>query len=169
MSIIRGAISDVPFEKLYKYDQQFRLRMARDHTRSWAVIDGQLWLQFVATGNHVAYSNTARAALNRPCYDYNFKTYCTRMNCMFIHTCIRCGKFHPIVYCPLAQFSYNIRHPGVNPVRPVNPTVRFPQNLRSANPNSQATQRYPNFRPNSIRTTSNSFRFPGQQLNLPRF
>jgi hypothetical protein len=36
MSIIRSAIPDVPFKKMYKYDQQFRLRMARDHRRSWA-------------------------------------------------------------------------------------------------------------------------------------
>jgi hypothetical protein len=48
MSIIRSAVLDVPFEKMYKFDQQFRLRMARDHRRSWATIDGQT--QFVATG-----------------------------------------------------------------------------------------------------------------------
>ena len=52
MSIIRNAVPDVPFVKMYKYDQQFRLRMARDHRRSWSTIDGQLWLQFVATGGH---------------------------------------------------------------------------------------------------------------------
>jgi hypothetical protein len=52
MSITRSAATNVPFEKMYKYDQQFRLRMARDHRRSWATIDGQLWLQFVATGGH---------------------------------------------------------------------------------------------------------------------
>jgi predicted nucleotidyltransferase len=41
MSVIRSAVPDVPFEKLYRYDQQFLPRMARDHRRSWATIDGQ--------------------------------------------------------------------------------------------------------------------------------
>ena len=40
MSIIRSAVPNVPFEKMYKYDQQCRLRMARDHRRLWATIDG---------------------------------------------------------------------------------------------------------------------------------
>jgi hypothetical protein len=60
MSITRSAATNVPFEKMYKYDQQFRLRMARDHRRSWATIDGQLWLQFVATGGHSVTQNTPR-------------------------------------------------------------------------------------------------------------
>jgi predicted nucleotidyltransferase len=41
MSVIRSAVPDVPFEKLYRYDQQFLPRMARDHRRAWATIDGQ--------------------------------------------------------------------------------------------------------------------------------
>ena len=103
---IRNAVPDVPFEKMYKCDQQFRLRRARDHRRSWATIDGQLWLQFVATGGHSVTQNTPRMSytVNRPCYDYNFKSYCTRINCIYNHTCIRCGKFHPSVYC---QQSFN--------------------------------------------------------------
>jgi hypothetical protein len=95
MSIIRSAIPDVPFKKMYKYDQQFRLRMARDHRRSWATNDGQLWLQFVATGGHIVTQNTPCMSytVNRPCYDYNFKSYCTRINCIYNHTCIRLVNF----------------------------------------------------------------------------
>ncbi|CAC5407839.1 unnamed protein product [Mytilus coruscus] len=48
MTIIRRA--SVPFENVYKYDKQFRLRKARDHMRAWDVIDGQVWLQFIAVG-----------------------------------------------------------------------------------------------------------------------
>jgi hypothetical protein len=60
-----------------------------------------LWLQFVATGGHSVTQNTPRMSytVNRPCYDYNFKSYCTHINCIYNHTCIRCGKFHPSVYC----------------------------------------------------------------------
>jgi hypothetical protein len=94
MSIIRSAIPDVPFEKCTSMTQQFRLRMARDHRRSWATIDGQLWLQFVATGGYSVTQITPCMSytVNRPCYDYNFKSYCTRVHCIYNHTCIRCGK-----------------------------------------------------------------------------
>ena len=66
-------------KKMYKYDQQFRLRMARDNRRSWATIDGQLWLQFVATGGHSVTQNTPRMSysVNRPCQKllYTYKLY----------------------------------------------------------------------------------------------
>lgn len=66
---------------------QFRLRKARDHMRAWDVIDGQLWLQFIAVGiNHVPQTSsyTSHTVIS-PCYDYNFKAVCTRMNCVYSH------------------------------------------------------------------------------------
>ena len=83
MTFIRG----VPFENVYKFDMQFRLRKARDHMRAWDVIDGQLWLQFIAVGiNHVPQTSsyTSHTVIS-PCYDYNFKAVCTRMNCVYSH------------------------------------------------------------------------------------
>ncbi|VDI18893.1 Hypothetical predicted protein [Mytilus galloprovincialis] len=47
MSIIRGAAADHPVEKWYSYDQQFRLRVSRDHTEKWSSIDGFLWLRIL--------------------------------------------------------------------------------------------------------------------------
>ena len=81
MSIIRSAIPDVPFEKCTRMTQQFRLRMARDHRRSWAIIDGQLWLQCVATGGYSVTQSTPCMSytVNRPCYDYNIK--------VIVHVC----------------------------------------------------------------------------------
>jgi hypothetical protein len=133
MSIIRNAVPDVPFVKMYKYDQQFRLRMARDHRRSWSTIDGQLWLQFVATGGHSVTQNTPRMSytVNRPCYDYNFKSYCTRINCIYNHTCIRCGKFHPSVYCQ--QSFNNFRNHGGYTVKPPNIPHKYSPNMRLYN------------------------------------
>ena len=46
MSIIRG--TNVTFEKIYRYDQQFRLRMANNPNRSWACIDGIMWYTVIA-------------------------------------------------------------------------------------------------------------------------
>jgi hypothetical protein len=50
MSIIRGAVADTPFERIYQYDRQFRLCLAQNHIKSWAQMDGFLWLQFIAKG-----------------------------------------------------------------------------------------------------------------------
>lgn len=108
MTIIRGA--SVPFENVYKYDKQFLLRKARDHMRVRDVIDGQLWLQFIAVGiNHVQQTSSTSHTVNKPCYDYNFKGVCTRMNCIYSHSCIRCSQFHPLMYC--TNYSYNKSNP----------------------------------------------------------
>ena len=141
MSIIRSAVPDVPFEKMYKYDQQFRLRMARDNRRSWATIDGQLWLQFVATGGHSVAQNTPRMpyTVNKPCYDYNFKSYCTRINCIYNHTCIRCGKFHPSVSCPKSFNTF--RNSGGYTVRPPNITHIYSPNMLMESPSVQPAYR----------------------------
>ena len=42
MSIIKGAVHvvDAPFNMVYQYDQQFRLRIAYNQTRTWYQIDG---------------------------------------------------------------------------------------------------------------------------------
>lgn len=48
MSLIRGAVSDATFDKVYNYDKQFRLRIEQNPTKSWAQIDGNLWLRFVS-------------------------------------------------------------------------------------------------------------------------
>ena len=50
MAIIRSAASECAIEKWYAYDQQLQLRVARDHTQNWGLIDGQLWLQLIALG-----------------------------------------------------------------------------------------------------------------------
>ena len=42
MSIIRGAVVDALFYRVYQYDQQFRLQIAYNQTRTWSQIDGNL-------------------------------------------------------------------------------------------------------------------------------
>ena len=48
MSIIRGALADATFDRVYMYDQQFRLRKSLNPTRPWSQVDGVLWLRFIA-------------------------------------------------------------------------------------------------------------------------
>ena len=97
MAIIRGAISDAPFDRVYMYDQQFRLRMAINPNNSWSNIDGTLWLRFIAKGSTGVQNSTYTS--QRPCYDYNFKKACFRRNCIYRHSCMKCGAFHPAAIC----------------------------------------------------------------------
>ena len=76
MSIIRGAVVDAPFYRVYQYDQQFRLRIAYNQTRTLSQIDGNLWLQFIAKGALGSQSRTAAqfpVSSQKPCYNFNLK------------------------------------------------------------------------------------------------
>jgi hypothetical protein len=69
MSIIRDAVADTPFERMYQYDRQFRLRVAQNHIKSWAQIDGFLWLHFIAkcaqgVSNAVVHDNLTEHGIN---------------------------------------------------------------------------------------------------------
>ena len=76
MSIIRGAVVDAHFNRVYQCDQQFRLRIAYNQTRTMSQIDGNSWLQFIARGTLDNGSSTAAQFLvssQKPCYDFKFK------------------------------------------------------------------------------------------------
>ena len=42
MILIRGAVSDPLFERVYNYDKQFRLGIVQNPIRSWSQMDGNL-------------------------------------------------------------------------------------------------------------------------------
>ena len=116
IAIIRSAASQCSIEKWYTYDQQFRLRVARDHTKSWGCIDSQLWLQFVALGIQKPQIQT-----NNKCYDFNFKGECHRYNCVYKHICIKCSMNHPALLCR-KYLGYEAKRIPVNrPPRPLLP------------------------------------------------
>jgi hypothetical protein len=76
MSIIRGAVIDAHLKRVYQCDQQFRLRIAYNQTRTMSQIDGNLWLQFIARGTLGNGSSTAAqfpVSSQKPCYDFNLK------------------------------------------------------------------------------------------------
>ena len=76
MSIIRGAVVGAPFYRVYQYEQQFRLPIAYNQTRTWSQIDGNLWLQFIAKwalGNGSSTAAQFPVSSQKPCYDFNFK------------------------------------------------------------------------------------------------
>ncbi|VDI08867.1 Hypothetical predicted protein [Mytilus galloprovincialis] len=95
MSIIRGAAADHPFEKWYSYDQQFRLRVSRDHTKKWSSIDVFLWLRILTANNQ----KQQQANVSYKCYDFNFKGVCNKRNCQYRHACLKCGFDHSASRC----------------------------------------------------------------------
>ncbi|CAC5403139.1 unnamed protein product [Mytilus coruscus] len=126
----KGAAADSTIEKWYMYDQQFRLRVARNPTKNWDIIDAQLWLQIM----DIASSNTQQPRINK-CFDFNFKGVCTRNSCRFSHTCLKCSLNHPSIRCRryLGLDSNKHRAPG-NGNRTFKPRVqtgnrRFHQNV----------------------------------------
>lgn len=50
MALIRSVESDAPFVRLYQYDQQFRLKVSQNPSKSWSQIDGNLWFRFITKG-----------------------------------------------------------------------------------------------------------------------
>ncbi|CAC5356332.1 unnamed protein product [Mytilus coruscus] len=124
MSIIRDAISDAPFDRVYQYDRQFRLRVSLNHSKCWFEIDGFLWLKFIAKGsqgtpNPVVY----QANLQKLCYDYNFKGFCQKSQCFYRHNCMKCSLQHPALSCvrfdrlqELSKDRYDIWKMGHSPI-----------------------------------------------------
>ncbi|VDI57159.1 Hypothetical predicted protein [Mytilus galloprovincialis] len=92
---MRGAAADHPFEKWYSYDQQFRLRVSRDHTKKWSSIDGFLWLRMLTANNQ----KQQQVNVSYKCYDFNFKGVCNKRNCQYRHACLRCGSDHSVARC----------------------------------------------------------------------
>jgi hypothetical protein len=123
MSTIRG--TNVQFDKIYRYDQQFRLRMANNPTRSWASIDGILWFTIIVNGSSLNTTNTHIQVSYRPCWDYNFKGLCIRQLCNYKHVCLKCGLAYPVAYCTrVVNQSYantpsSVRAVNYNAVRDV--------------------------------------------------
>ena len=81
------------------YDQQFRLRLAADPARSFAKIDYELWLLFMAAPNsNTTMPQQASKNLGKKCFDFNFR-YCSKLNCTFRHACLKCNNDHPSRLC----------------------------------------------------------------------
>ncbi|KAJ8303595.1 hypothetical protein KUTeg_019991 [Tegillarca granosa] len=101
------------------YDEQFRLRKAVDPSSSWGQVDTELWLKYMLDTVQPSYPQTGHSK----CFEFNYKSTCSRHLCNYQHSCIRCSGDHPITTCPLLQQN-DPRSVGLNHnFRP--PTNRF--------------------------------------------
>ena len=151
MILIRGAVSDALFERVYNYDKQFRLRIAQNPIRSWSQIDDNLWFRFIAKGALGGQLSQQPQIEYGFCYDFNFRKGCFRMNCRYKHVCLKCIGMHPSVLCNTFKNSH------------VNRSVRAVQNGNLFNRTSSLRQSMAanlnQIRPN-IHQTRFSFRPP---------
>ena len=84
-----------------KYDEQFRMRRSINPLISWADIDTELWLMFIHSSQTLspATGGQNQHFTNNKCFDYNFKGFCSRISCQYLHRCIKCSGGHPMLSC----------------------------------------------------------------------
>ena len=70
--------------------------MAKVPNRSWATIDRHHWLSCGLSDDF-----SVNAISFAPCYEYNFKGFCGRINCGYSHACIKCNVQHTAFNCNL--------------------------------------------------------------------
>lgn len=92
-----------------QYDQQFRLRMMAEPSKSWAAVDFELWLLYMGPLHQPApFAPVYNKASLKKCYDFNY-TKCLRPACQYKHSCIYCNFDHP---CRSCQFRSRTAHRG---------------------------------------------------------
>ena len=105
MALIRFACRKFGGFSWRDYDFNFRLTQAAQPSRSWAVIDGMLWLETFTPANvgvnnsfrNPSYGQQPLAAADfsqqrkKVCFAFNGKGGCSRDPCPFQHACQSCG------------------------------------------------------------------------------
>lgn len=131
MLVLRNVAQENPNARWITYDQQFRLRVSRNPSRSWNTIDGDLWLRFIATCTSTSLGRTNFSQQKTPsklcCYDYNYKGICNKKPCYYRHVCLKCQAQHPSIHCM------------------INSTVQGAINPSKANVNYRSTLQKPTF------------------------
>ena len=90
------------------YDEQFRLKLVSDPTKSWGEIDPELWLLYM--GGQSSLTPSTKPILGK-CYSFNYQGYCTNTSCQYTHSCLKCSSNHPAKLCTVqtqtSQPRYN--------------------------------------------------------------
>lgn len=95
------------------YDEQFRLKMSSNPTKSWEEIDQELWLLYMVSTSSELKNNPhgfTKTSVNK-CYNYNYKGMCDRTPCTYKHICFKCSGNHPFFACTVGVAPNPINHP----------------------------------------------------------
>ncbi|XP_062567406.1 uncharacterized protein LOC134278511 [Saccostrea cucullata] len=79
------------------YDEQYRLRASINTTQDWGVVDAELWMLYMTpTTSQI---QNLRGGQPQKCFDYNYKGSCHKLNCPYLHRCLKCNNVHPSNTC----------------------------------------------------------------------
>lgn len=128
------------------YDEQFRMRIAKNPNASWGVVDQELWIMYMVPSANPVQKPLTRGRFLK-CYDFNNYGVCVKQQCQYLHKCLSCSGPHPTVMCvgssnyqPVARDFSGHRSPSpyrsqVPSPRPAQPhRARFPTVPRAAEP-----------------------------------
>ncbi|CAG2195293.1 unnamed protein product [Mytilus edulis] len=83
------------------YDQQFRLKRARNPSMNWGCVDMELWLLYISQGVTPTQEPQISQMNAGKCFLYNNKGRCGRSACRYLHRCLKCGGAHAALFCNL--------------------------------------------------------------------
>ena len=101
---VRTASLQFPGLGWRNYDEQFRLRMEANPSRSWGSMDMELWVTVAAAGSMLPAANTqtnlSRNQLSQGsnltsrnvCFAFNSTAGCRWNSCRYVHSCSRCSR-----------------------------------------------------------------------------
>ncbi|XP_063410323.1 uncharacterized protein LOC134693430 [Mytilus trossulus] len=115
MSVVRLGSKRNPNNLGWKlYDEQFRLRKTLDPASSWAIVDPELWLLYMAdsigtqnlevvSSGYNTFSANRNVNKTSKCYAFNYNGECFNSFCQYSHACIQCHGVHSVINCQFTQ------------------------------------------------------------------
>ena len=103
------------------YDEQFRLKKARDPLMEWGKIDQELWLLYIHPDPLSPLQNLPTQQGPRrylKCYDFNNMGWCGKQVCDYLHKCMLCSGNHPSVKCYNNNSRTTAGRQNFRPIRP---------------------------------------------------
>ncbi|KAJ8306169.1 hypothetical protein KUTeg_016714 [Tegillarca granosa] len=79
---------------IVKYIHTFQLKKEKNPDMPWNVVDQELWLVYMYSGN-INTLQTPSSVLPNKCCDYKYKGICSKTSCPYLHVCIKCSQRHP--------------------------------------------------------------------------
>lgn len=87
---------------LLDYDIQFRLKKSFNISLCWAYVDA-VWMLYMQSSTSVtnlqSRQQSLQPVLRNKCYKFSYQGICNRSNCNYLHSCLKCNLFHPLVKC----------------------------------------------------------------------
>lgn len=99
MSIVRLGAARTKSLGFKSYDEQFRVKKAKNPSLDWGTVDNELWLLYMYQTPIQSLNNDRLPKNVGKCFDYNFKAFCQKKPCNFAHKCLKCDGPHPSLKC----------------------------------------------------------------------